>query len=228
MILDTPTAERIAPTANAMIPRIKRSPGAFERPTLDPEIVRKTIANIGGRAEAASFFQDCNMEIEAIVRNRMGKENAKTKKNPFAQGVGFETKTPTIAASGRATKSKNHDRISIPMSLRKFSTFSPCRIATEFSVSPITLGITTPINGKSNVAWRLVPPKGRARTDASTARVRKTETTWRVDGKPTLRMKLNAPTVPPTPVVVFWATTDPLGASHSRYDILDWTGSLLL
>src|SRR5207244_5483419 len=47
------------------------------------------------------------------------------------------------------------------------------------------------------------------------------------DGKPTLRMKLNAPTVPPTPPVPSLATEYPLGASHRGHDTLDWTGSLL-
>ena len=62
-------------------------------------------------------------------------------------------------------------------------------------------GITTTTNGKSSVVWRFNPANGRARIDASTARVRKTEMTSGVDGKPTLLMKLNAPTVPPTPSV---------------------------
>jgi len=89
-------------------------------------------------------------------------------------------------------------------------------------------GITTAIRGKNNAAWRPTPANGRARIDASSARVRKTERTSGVDGKPTLRMKLNAPTVPPTPPVASRATTHPLGASHSGYDTFRWTGSLLL
>src|SRR5947209_13429704 len=89
-------------------------------------------------------------------------------------------------------------------------------------------GITTAIRGKNNAAWRPTPPNGRERIDASSARVRKTERTSGVDGKPTLRMKLNAPTVPPTPPVASRATTHPLGASHSGYDTFHWTGSFLL
>src|SRR3989442_9443056 len=89
-------------------------------------------------------------------------------------------------------------------------------------------GITTAIRGKNNAAWRPTPPNGRERTDASTAMVRKTERTSGVDGKPTLRMKLNAPTVPPTPPTASGFTTYPLGASHRGHDTLYRTGSLLL
>src|SRR3989442_2321731 len=89
-------------------------------------------------------------------------------------------------------------------------------------------GITTAIRGKNNAAWRPTPPNGRERIDRSSQRVRKRERTSGVDGKPTLRMKLNAPTVPPTPPVASRATTHPLGASHSGYDTFHWTGSLLL
>src|SRR2546425_3509437 len=89
-------------------------------------------------------------------------------------------------------------------------------------------GITTAIRGKNNAAWRPTPANGRARIDASNVRVRKTERTSGVEGKPTLRMKLNAPTVPPTPPVASWVTTYPLGASHRGYDTLHWTRSFLL
>jgi hypothetical protein len=198
MILDTPAAERIMPITKAMIPRIRRLVGAFATAGLDPKIENEAIARIGGNADANGFLQDGADEIEAIVRNRMGKENTSTVKNPSTQSIGFETTIPATTPSGNATMSKNHDRISIPMSLRKFRTLSPRRIIAEFSASPIRVGITTPINGKSRIPSR-APVNGRARTDASTVRVRKMERTSGVDGKPTLRMKLNAPTVPPTP-----------------------------
>src|SRR5436309_2394177 len=200
MILDTPAAEIIMPTAKAMIPRIRRLLGAFATAGFDPKIEKETIAKIGGNADAKGFLQDCTDEIEAIVRNRKGKENTSTMKNPSTQSIGCETNIPATTPRGNATMSKNHDRISIPKSLRKFRTFSPRRIIAEFSASPISVGITTPINGKSRIPRR-APANGKARTDASTVIVRKTERTSGVDGKPTLRMKLNAPTVPPTPPV---------------------------
>jgi hypothetical protein len=184
-----------------MIPRIKRVLGAFDSPMLDPKIEKEMIARIGGKADAKIFLQEPIDEIEPIERNRTGKETTNTVKNPSAQSVGFERTIPATAPSGKASTSKNQDRISIPRSLRKFRTLSPRRIAAEFNASPTMIGITTPINGKRSVAWRLDPARGRERTEASTARVRNTERTSGVDGKPTLRMKLNAPTVPPTPPV---------------------------
>jgi hypothetical protein len=98
---------------------------------------------------------------------------------------------------------RNHDRISSPMSRRKFRTLSPRRNIVEFRASPTIAGITTAIKGKSNAGWSPTPASGRARIDESNARVRKIETTSGVAGKPTLRMKLNAPTVPPTPPDAF-------------------------
>src|SRR6267143_6195665 len=97
----------------------------------------------------------------------------------------------------------------------------------EFSHSPSRQGITTAINGKNIAAWRLIPANGRERTDANTTSVSSTETTSGVDGKPTLRMKLNAPTVPPTPPAASLVTMHPLGASHRGYDTLHRTGPLL-
>jgi hypothetical protein len=152
MILDTPTAERINPTREAMIPRIKKLPEAFERPILDPKIVKEKIARIGGNADAKCFFHDCTDEIEAIVRKRMGRENAITAKNPAAHSVGVEINTPMTDVYGNIATSRNHDRISIPRSLRKFRTLSPRRITAEFSASPRRLGMTTPISGKSRAA----------------------------------------------------------------------------
>jgi hypothetical protein len=203
MILDTPAADRTSPTTKAITPRIKRASETPERPTPDLRAKKEKIARVGVNAEAENFFRGGIDEIEAIVRNRMGKEMTTTVKNPSIHSVGFETAAPAIATSGKATTSKNHDRISIPTSLRKFRTLSPRRIIAEVSASPTKVGITTPINGKRIVAWRPIPARGRERTDASRVRVRKTERTSGVDGKPTLRMKLKAPTVPPTPPDAF-------------------------
>jgi hypothetical protein len=177
--------------------------GAFDSPALDAKIEKEMIARIGGNADAKGFLQEWTDEIEPIVRNRMGRENTSTVKNPKAQSAGFEKTIPATAPSGKETTSKNHDRISIPTSLRNFKTLSPRRINAEVSASPIRVGITTPINGKRIVACRLILARGRARTDASTVRVRKTERTSGVDGKPIRLMKLNAPTVPPTPPDAF-------------------------
>src|SRR5437660_9258354 len=78
-IPDTPTAERISPTAKAVIPRIIGSP-AFDRPMLDPKIEKKTIVRIGGNADAKSFLQEFMDEIEPIERNRRGIEKTNTVK----------------------------------------------------------------------------------------------------------------------------------------------------
>jgi hypothetical protein len=203
MILDTPTAERTIPTKTAAVPWIIRPPPIFVRPTLGPKIEKDRIERIGGNAEATNFFQDANDEIEAIVRNRMGKDKASTTKNPAAQNPGFEAAIPAIAPSGNATMRRNHDRISSPISRRKFRTLSPRRNILEFRASPTMVGITTAIKGKSTAVWSPTPASGRARIDESNARVRKTETTSGVDGKPTRLMKLKAPTVPPTPPDAF-------------------------
>jgi hypothetical protein len=201
MILETPRAERTIPTKTAAVPWIIRPLSTFVRPTLGPTIEKNRIERIGGNAEATNFFQEANGEMEAIVRNRMGKDKATTAKNPAAQNAGFEAAVPAIAPSGNATMRRNHDRISSPMSRRKFRTLSPRRNIVEFRASPTMVGITTAINGKSNAVRIPTPASGSARIDEINARVMKTETTSGVDGKRTLRMKLNAPTVPPTPPV---------------------------
>jgi hypothetical protein len=78
MILDTPMAERIKPTTNAAIPRIRRSPEAFDSPMIEKE----TIARMGGNADAKNFLQEFIDEIEPIERNRRGREKTSTVKNP--------------------------------------------------------------------------------------------------------------------------------------------------
>jgi hypothetical protein len=201
MILEMPAVERTIPTRNATVPWRIKLLSTFVRPTLGPKIEKERIERMGGNAEATNFLQDDTDEMEATARNRMGKDKASTAKNPSAQSAVFETTVPAIAPSGNATMRRNQDRISSPMSRRKFRTLSPRRIVVEFSASPTRAGMTTPISGKRSVAWRLIPANGRERTDASSAMVRKTERTSGVDGKPTLRMKLNAPTVPPIPPV---------------------------
>ena len=153
MILDTPAAERTIPTKTAAVPWIIRPLSTFVRPTtLGPKIEKDRIERIGGNAEATNFFQDDTDEMEAIVRNRIGKDRANTVKNPSAQSVEFETAIPAIAPTGNATTSKNHDRISNPISLRKLRTLSPARNIVEFSASPSREGITTAINGKNIAA----------------------------------------------------------------------------
>src|SRR5712692_9129465 len=125
MILDTPAADRTSPTTKAIIPRIKRASETPERPTPDLRAKKEKIARVGVNAEAENFFRGGIDEIEAIVRNRTGKEMTTTVKNPSIHSVGFETAAPAIAPSGKATASKNHDRISSSISLRKFRTLSP-------------------------------------------------------------------------------------------------------
>jgi len=125
MILDTPAAERTIPTKTAAVPWMIRPLSTFVKPILGPTIEKDRIERIGGNAEATNFFQNDTDEMEAIVRNRMGKDKASTVKNPSAQSVEFETTIPVIAPIGNATTSKNHDRISSPISLRKFRTLSP-------------------------------------------------------------------------------------------------------
>jgi len=125
MILDTLAAERTIPAKTAAVPRMIRPLSTFVRSTLGPMIEKDRIERIGGNAEAANFFQEDTDEMEAIVRNRMGKDKANTIKNPSAQNAVFEAAVPAIAASGNATKRRNHDRISSPVSRRKFRTLSP-------------------------------------------------------------------------------------------------------
>jgi hypothetical protein len=201
MILEMPAVARTIPTKTAAVPWRIRPLSTFVRPTLGPKTEKDRIERTGGNADATNFLQDDTDEMEAIVRNRMGGDKASTAKNPSTQSDVFEPAVPAIAPSGKATMRRNHDRISSPMSRRKFRTLSPRRIVVEFKASPTRVGMTTPISGKRIVAWRLIPANGRERTDASTAMVTKTERTSGVDGKPTLRMKLKAPTVPPTPPV---------------------------
>jgi len=227
MILDTPAAERTIPTTKAIIPRVAIDSVIPEKPKPDLIVKKDKIARVGVNADAENFLRDVVSEIEAIVRNRMGKEMTSTVKNPATHNAVLETIVPATAPKGKATMRRNHDRISIPMSLRKFRTLSLRRMNVEFRASPMSVGITTPINGKNRIPRKRAPVNGRATTDVSAARVRKTETTSEVDGKRTLRMKLNAPTVPPTPVVVFWVTTIPLGASHRGNDTLHGARTLL-
>ena len=92
---------------------------------LDPKSEKEPIARTGGNADAKGFLHECIDEIEPIVRNRKGREKASTVKNPSAQSAGLEKTIPATAPKGNAKTSKNHDRISIPMSLRKFRTLSP-------------------------------------------------------------------------------------------------------
>jgi len=125
MILDTPAAEMTIPTKTAAVPRMIRSLSTFVRPALGAIIEKDRIERIGGNAEATNFFQGDTDEMEAIVRNRMGKDKANTAKNPSAQNAVFEAAIPAIAPSGNATKRRNHDRISSPMSRRKLRTLSP-------------------------------------------------------------------------------------------------------
>jgi hypothetical protein len=125
MILDTPPAERTMPATIAAVPRMKSASVAFAKPAPGPIIVKEMIEKMGGNADARNFFQGGVDEMEAIVRKRIGKENASTVKNPSAHNVVFETTVPAIAPSGNATMSKNHDRLSSPMSRRKLRTLSP-------------------------------------------------------------------------------------------------------
>ena len=125
MILDTPAAERTMPTTDAAVPRMKRALATSAIPTVGPMIRKETIERIGGNADAESFFHDGIDEIEATVRNLIGKENTSTMKNPSAQNVVFEAMAPAIAPRGSAATSGNHDRISSPISRRKFRTLSP-------------------------------------------------------------------------------------------------------
>jgi len=113
------------PTTNAVIPRTTRILGAPGSPALDPKSEKEPIARTGGNADAKGFLHECIDEIEPIVRNRKGREKASTVKNPSAQSAGLEKTIPATAPKGNAKTSKNHDRISIPMSLRKFRTLSP-------------------------------------------------------------------------------------------------------
>ena len=83
------------------------------------------IARVGVNADAENFLRGGIDEIEATVRNRNGNEMTSTTKNPSTHNFGLEVAAPAIAPSGNATMSKNHDRISIPISLRKFNTLSP-------------------------------------------------------------------------------------------------------
>jgi hypothetical protein len=124
MILDTPPAERTMPATIAAVPRMKSALAAVAKPA-GPIIEKEMIERPGGKADAKIFFQGGVDEMEAIVRKRIGKENASTMKNPSAHNVVFETTVPAIAPSGNATMSKNHDRLSSPMSRRKLRTLSP-------------------------------------------------------------------------------------------------------
>src|SRR5690348_15322742 len=124
MILETPMAERTIPRRKAIAPRIITSlPTAT--PILDPMKENDKMEKVAGNAEAKNFLQDGIDEIEAIVKNRTGNDKTNTTRNPSAHSVTFEVKYPAMAAIGNATTRRNHDRISSPMSLRKFRTFSP-------------------------------------------------------------------------------------------------------
>ncbi len=104
---------------------MKSALAAFAKSAAGHMIEKQMIERTGGNADAKNFFQGGVDEMEAIVRKRIGKENASTVKNPSAHNVVFETTVPAIAPSGNAAMSKNHDRISSPMSRRKFRTLSP-------------------------------------------------------------------------------------------------------
>jgi hypothetical protein len=198
IILETPNAERTAPVTNAITPRAVRV-GGMLAPSIEKEIAKESSDRVGGSADARNFFQEGIDEIAPIVRNRTGSEKIRTTKKPNAQKVVFATVVPTKALRGNTTTSKDQERISSPISLRKSRTFSLERSAAELSPSPTNAGIRTVRNEKSKRVGRLRPAKGRARTDPRAIMVRKTEITWMVEGKPILRMKLKAPTVPPTP-----------------------------
>src|SRR6266700_2093287 len=89
MILDTPPAERTMPVTIAAVPRTKSALAAFAKPAAGPIIEKEMIERTGGNADAKNFFQGDVDEMEAIVRKRIGKENASTVKNPSAQNVVF-------------------------------------------------------------------------------------------------------------------------------------------
>lgn len=216
MIRDTPTAEIVTPMMKAIVPRIRRGLVG-----LAPVIEKARMARIGGIVDARNFFEDETVEIAAIVRNLVGREKASTVKNAATQSVEIETKVPIRAARGNARRSRNQERISIPISLRKLRTLSQRRIAAEFSVSPRRVGITMTNSGKSNETRRSMPARGRARMDERTVIVVKTEMTSGVPGKLTLRTKLKAPTVPPTPPLDSSVTEHPLGASYGCHNALD-------
>src|SRR5438094_9280228 len=69
-ILATPTAERIKPSTNAAIPRIRRSPKAFDSLMFDPIIEKQRIARVGGNAYVKRVRKDRIDEIEPKQRNR--------------------------------------------------------------------------------------------------------------------------------------------------------------
>src|SRR5712691_1128942 len=125
MILDTPPAERTIPTTMAAVPRKIRALVTLVRPALVAIIENEMMDRIGGSADATNFLKDGVDEMEAVVRKRMGKEKTSTAKNPSTHNVAFDATVPATAPSGNATMSKNHDRISNPISRLKFRTLSP-------------------------------------------------------------------------------------------------------